>query len=241
MSVSLAESLLRQTIREEVSNLARRRRMVESAELSAEIDNAIVAPPRGALLKGLRTKLGDATSNRDRNLAVSIASLVFGGAKRKKITVSQDLRDLIMRAQREDPAAMDALFNAARQSAKLAASASPTASRPAPAPSASSTPRASGGLTVKNTLLYAPSDRTFMGKRAVITGTATPAEEVAVACQGYFDSTEVRRAKSQGPEAFIGKIMNLFEFQYQAKKRGLEPTPELAAEVAKIFIDYDLN
>jgi hypothetical protein len=240
MSVRLTESLLRQIIREEVSSLTRRRRMVESAELSAEIDNAIVAPPRGALLKGLRTKLGDVTSNRDRDLAVSIASLVFGGAKRKKITVSQGLRDLIMRAQEEDPAAMDALFNAARQSTKLATSASPTASRPA-TPSAPPTPRASGGLTVKDTLLYAPSDRTFMGKRATITGTATPAEEIAVECQGWFDSVEIRNAKRSGVDAVTEKILNLREFQWQAKKRGLEATPELAAQVAKIFIDYDLT
>lgn len=241
MPTSTAESLLRRIIREEVSNLTRRRRMVESAELSAEIDNVIVAPPRGALLKGLRAKLGDGASNRDRSLAVSIASLVFGGAKRKKMTVSQELKDLIMKAQQEDPAAMDALFNAARQSTKLAATASP-----APAPSGSPVPappnpRTSGGLTVQRVKLIDFNDRPFMGTRAVITGPVTLAEEIAEKCQGWFDAVEMKAVKKRGLEAVADKLMGLSEFRWQAKKRGLEATPELAAQVARIFIDLDLT
>jgi hypothetical protein len=97
------------------------------------------------------------------------------------------------------------------------------------------------GLTVKKTTLYAPSDRTRMGKRATITGTATPVEEIAVECQGWFDEVSFRRTKSLGLEAVTEKILNLSEFKYQAKKRGMEATPELAMQVAQIFIDLDLT
>jgi hypothetical protein len=35
-------------------------------------------------------------------------------------------------------------------------------------------------------------------------------------------------------------MMDLSEFRWQAKKRGMEATPELAMQVAQIFIDLDL-
>jgi hypothetical protein len=101
--------------------------------------------------------------------------------------------------------------------------------------------RMTEGLTVKRTMLYAPSDRTFMGNRAVVTGAATPVEEIAVECQGWFDASSFRRTKSLGLEAVTEKILNLSEFKYQAKKRGMEATPELAMQVAQIFIDLDLT
>jgi hypothetical protein len=97
------------------------------------------------------------------------------------------------------------------------------------------------GLTVKKTKLFGVSDRVSMGNRAVVTGTATPVEEIAVECQGWFDSVEIRNAKRSGVDAVTEKILNLREFQWQAKKRGMEATPELAMQVAQIFIDLDLT
>jgi len=101
--------------------------------------------------------------------------------------------------------------------------------------------RMTEGLTVKKTKLFGVSDRVSMGNRAVVTGTATPVEEIAVECQGWFDSVEIRNAKRSGVDAVTEKILNLREFQWQAKKRGMEATPELAMQVAQIFIDLDLT
>jgi len=101
--------------------------------------------------------------------------------------------------------------------------------------------RVNEGLKMQKTKLYAPSDRVSWGQRAVVTGTATLAEEIAVECQGWFDPVTIRNAKRRGIDAVAAMIMSLSEFKWQTKKRGLEATPELAAEVAKIFIDLDLT
>ena len=97
--------------------------------------------------------------------------------------------------------------------------------------------RMTEGLRIKNMTLYHPSGRSFNGRRAVITGNSTPVEMLAVELQGWFNPDDFSRMKSLGLEAVVKKIMNISEFGYQAKRRGLEATPEIAAEVAKILID----
>ena len=79
-----------------------------------------------------------------------------------------------------------------------------------------------------------------MMRRAEITGKATPVEQIAVECQGWYGEDVMKRAKMQGLEGVTQKMMDLSEFRYQAKKRGMEATPELAMQVAQIFIDLDL-
>lgn len=231
MAIRLTESRLRQIIREEVAGL----------DLASQINSAIAAPPRGAVVRAVKDRLGDGTS--DHKLARDIASLVFRGAMKKKTPVSPELKDLIMKAQGGDPTAMTDLFNAARQSTILAPSASPAPRRPSPPPAAPASPAQSSypNLTVQKVKGYDVWDRPIMMKRAVITGNATPVEQIAVECQGWYDENDLKRAKAQGLEAVTQKMMDLSEFRWQAKKRGMEATPELARQVAQIFIDLDLH
>ena len=230
MAIRLTESRLRQIIREEVTGL----------DFSAQIDSSIAAPPRGAVVRAVRGKLGAGTS--DQSLARDIAALVFKGALKKKAPVSAELRELIMKAQSGDPTAMTDLFNAARRSTILAPSATPAPRPASPPPAAPPSPTQSSypNLTVKRVKGYDMVDRPIMMRRAVITGNATPVEQIAVECQGWYDENDLKRAKMQGLEAVTQKMMDLSEFRWQAKKRGMEATPELARQVAQIFIDLDL-